>query len=157
MPQVNPVPPGPNLIPSLVVKGGKQAIEFYKRAFGAQDHGAMYMPDGSLMHGEMTIGNGRFMLGEESPEWGALSPQKLGGSPVSIHIYTDDCDALFQRATAAGAKPKMPPADMFWGDRYARVVDPFGHEWGILTHKEDVSPAEMDQRAKDWMASMAKK
>ena len=108
------------------------------------------------MHAEIQIGDSRIMLGEESPEMGTVSPQTLNGSPVSLNLYVDNCDALYQRAVGAGAKPTAPPADMFWGDRYGKVTDPFGHTWGILTHKEDVSPAEMDKRAREWMSSMAK-
>jgi uncharacterized glyoxalase superfamily protein PhnB len=118
----------------------------------------MYMPDGvKLMHAELEIGDSRIMLGDESPDMGAVSPQALGGTPVSLNLYTEDCDAMYQRAVGAGATPKMPPADMFWGDRYGKVVDPFGHSWGILTHKEDVSEAEMNRRAQEWMSAMAKK
>ena len=109
------------------------------------------------MHAEIQIGDSRIMFGEENPEMGAASPQALNGSPVSLNLYVDNCDAWFKRAVTAGAKPSMPPADMFWGDRYGKVTDPFGHNWGILTHKEDVSSTEMDKRAKGWMSSMAKK
>ena len=158
MAQVSYIPTGYHSVtPSLVVRGGKRALEFYKQAFGAKELGAMYMPDGEkLMHTEIQIGDSRIMLGEESPEMGTVSPQTLNGSPVSLNLYVDNCDALYQRAVGAGAKPTAPPADMFWGDRYGKVTDPFGHTWGILTHKEDVSPAEMDKRAREWMSSMAK-
>jgi PhnB protein len=108
------------------------------------------------MHAEIQIGDSRIMLGEESPEMGARSPQTLGGSPVSLNIYVEDCDAQYQRALSAGATSAMPPADMFWGDRYAKVTDPFGHVWGLLTHQEDVSEQEMGKRAQEWMSSMAK-
>ena len=158
MAQVSYIPTGYHSVtPSLVVRGGKRALEFYKQAFGAKELGAMYMPDGEkLMHAEIQIGDSRIMLGEESPEMGTVSPQTLNGSPVSLNLYVDNCDALYQRAVGSGAKPTAPPADMFWGDRYGKVTDPFGHTWGILTHKEDVSPAEMDKRAREWMSSMAK-
>jgi PhnB protein len=154
---VNFIPTGYHTVtPALVVRGGKKAIEFYKQAFGAKELGAMYMPDGEkLMHAEIQIGDSRIMLGEESPEMGATSPQALGGSPTSLNLYVDNCDAWYDRAIKAGAKSNMAPADMFWGDRYGKVVDPFGHYWGILTHKEDVSPADMDRRAKEWMSAMA--
>ena len=159
MAKVNFIPTGYHTVtPSLVVRGGKRAIEFYKQAFGAKELGAMYMPDGEkLMHAEIQIGDSRVMLGEESPEMGAVSPQTLGGTPASLNLYVEDCDAAFNRAVSAGAKPSMPPSDMFWGDRYGKVTDPFGHSWGILTHKEDVSEKEMGKRAQEWMSTMAKK
>ena len=158
MAQVNYIPTGYHTVtPTLIVRGGKRALEFYKQAFGARELAAMYMPDGeTLMHAEIQIGDSRVMLGEESPEMGAVSPQALNGSPVSLNLYVDNCDAWFQRAVGAGARASSPPADMFWGDRYGKVTDPFGHIWGILTHKEDVSPAEMDKRAREWMSSAAK-
>ena len=157
MANVNPIPTGYHTVtPALVVRNGKQALEFYKQAFGANVLGAMYMPDGKLMHAEIQIGDSRIMLGEESPEMGAVSPQTLGGTPVALNIYTEDCDALFKRAIGAGATAKMPPADMFWGDRYGKVGDPFGHGWGILTRKENVSEADMGRRAQEWMSSMKK-
>ena len=158
MTKVNPIPTGYHTVtPSLIVRGGKQALEFYQKALGAKVLGAMYMPDGqSLMHAEIQVGDSRIMLGDESREMGNLSPQTLGGTPVSLNIYTEDCDALFKRAVDAGATPKMPPADMFWGDRYCKITDPFGHGWGILTHKEDVSEAEMGKRAQEWMSAQAK-
>jgi PhnB protein len=159
MAKVSHIPTGYHTVtPSLVVRGGKQALEFYKKAFGAKELGAMYMPDGQkLMHAEIQIGDSRIMLGEESPEMGNVSPQTLGGTPVTLNIYTEDCDALYNRAVGAGATPKMPPADMFWGDRYGKVTDPFGHGWGILTHQEDVNEADMERRAHEWMSSVSKK
>jgi PhnB protein len=159
MANVKPIPEGNHTItPSLVVKNGKKAIEFYKIAFGAKELGTMLGPDGQkVMHAELQIGDSKIYLGDEAPEMGAVSPQTLGGSPVSLNIYTEDCDAMFRRALAAGATVKMPLEDMFWGDRYGKLADPFGHTWGIATHKEDVSPEEMDKRAKEWMAAAAKK
>jgi PhnB protein len=158
MAKVKFIPEGYHTVtPSLVVKGGKKAIDFYKAAFGAKELGTMYNLDGkSVMHAELQIGDSRIMLGDESKEMGALSPQTIGGTPVSLNIYVEDCDATIKKAVAAGATLKMPPADMFWGDRYGKVQDPFGHGWGILTHKEDVSPADMEKRGKEWMTSMAK-
>ena len=122
MPNVKPIPEGHHTITaSLIVKGGKKAIEFYKAAFGAQELGVMLGPNGqSVMHAELKIGDSIIFVGDEMPEMGMSSPQTLGGSPVSLHIYTEDCDALFNRAVAAGATVKMPVADMFWGDRAAR-------------------------------------
>src|SRR5436309_10225913 len=128
MSKVNPIPPGYHTVtPALVVRGGKQAIEFYKKALGAKELGAMYMPDGQkLMHAEIQIGDSRIMLGDESPDMGALSPQTLGGTAVSLNIYTEDCDALFKHAVAAGATPQIDPAALFSGDRYRNVTAPFG-------------------------------
>jgi PhnB protein len=159
MAKVNFIPPGYHTVtPSLVVKGGKRALEFYEKAFGAKMLGTMYMPDGeTVMHAEFQIGDSIIMLGEESPEMGAVSPQTLGGTPASLNLYVEDCDALYKQALTAGATSKMEPADMFWGDRYCKVTDPFGHSWGILTHKEDVSEQDMGKRAQEWMSSMAKK
>jgi uncharacterized glyoxalase superfamily protein PhnB len=158
MAKVKPIPEGNHTVTAaLVVKGGKKAIEFYKSAFGAKELGVMYGPDGrSVMHAELKIGDTKIYLGDEAPEMGAVSPQTLGGSPVSLNIYTEDCDAMFKRAVAAGAKERMPLADMFWGDRYGKVTDPFGHIWGIATHKEDVSEEEIRKRGKEWMAANAK-
>ncbi len=159
MAKVSPIPEGSHTItPGLVVKDGKKALEYYKNALGAQVLDVMYGPDGnSVMHAELKLGDSKFYLGDEMPEMGALSPQTLGGSAVSINIYTEDCDALFKRAVAAGGTVKAPLTDMFWGDRYGKITDPFGHHWGIATHKEDVSKADMEKRGKEWMAEMAKK
>ena len=155
---VKPIPEGTHSVTaSLIVRGGKQAIEFYKKAFGAQELGIMLMPDGrGVMHAEIKIGDTKLFLSDEMPAMGSKSPQTLGGSPVSLNYYATDCDAVFARAVGAGATADSPPSDMFWGDRYAKVTDPFGHQWGILTHKEDLSPQEMERRAKEAMAAMAK-
>ena len=159
MAKVSPIPEGNHSVTAgLVVKGGKKAIEFYKAAFGARELAVMLGPDGrSVMHAELKIGDTKIYLGDEYPDMGAVSPQTLGGSPVSLNIYTEDCDAMFKSAVAAGATVKMPLADMFWGDRYGKVSDPFGHTWGIMTHKEDMTPEEMEKRGKEAMAAMMKK
>jgi uncharacterized glyoxalase superfamily protein PhnB len=159
MANVKPIPEGNHTVTAgLVVKGARKAIEFYKSAFGARELSVAPGPDGtSVMHAELQIGDTKIYLGDESPEMGAVSPQTLGGSPVSLNIYTEDCDAMFKRAVAAGATVKMPLADMFWGDRYGKIVDPFGHNWGIATHQEDVSTPEMEKRMKEAFAAMAKK
>jgi len=159
MAQVKPIPEGNHTVTAgLVVKGAQKAIEFYKAAFGAKELSVMLGPDGrSVMHAELKIGDTKIYLGDEYPDFGAVSPQTLGGSPVSLNIYTEDCDAIFKRAVAAGATVKMPLDNMFWGDRYGKLTDPFGHEWGIATHKEDVSEEEMEKRGKEWMAAMARK
>ena len=135
-----------SLTPYLVCKGAAKAIEFYARAFGAQETVRMPGPHGSIMHAEVKIGNSMLMLSDENKERGQLSPESIGGSACSIMLYADDVDQVFNRAVAAGAKAEMPPADMFWGDRMGNIVDPFGHKWAIATHKEDVSPEEMKKR-----------
>ena len=135
-----------SLTPYLVCKGAAKAIEFYAKAFGAEEVVRMPGPHGSIAHAEVRIGNSMLMLSDENKERGQLSPESIGGTPCSIMLYADDVDAVFKRAVAAGSKAVMPPADMFWGDRMGNLVDPFGHKWAIATHKEDVSPAEMEKR-----------
>jgi uncharacterized glyoxalase superfamily protein PhnB len=148
---VKAVPDGYNtLTPYLVCQGADDAIRFYSEAFGATEMVRMPGPAGSVMHAELRMGTSVLMLSDENPDRGALSPQTVGGSPVSIFIYTEDVDALYARAVKAGARGVAPPADMFWGDRFAQLVDPFGHSWAMATHTEDVSPEEMGKR----MASM---
>ncbi len=133
------------IVPHLVVKGASEAIEFYKRAFGAVEH--CRIPDQSpaganrLMHASVQIGDSRLYLVDEMPEHGCLGPN--GSSPVTIHLNVTDVDATFERAVEAGATPIMPPADMFWGDRYGRLIDPFGHHWSMAEHVEDLSPEQM--------------
>ena len=104
-------------------------------------------PDGSIAHAELQIGNSRFMLGTESPQMGSRSPETLKGTPVGLFLYLEDVDTAYKRAVDAGAKAQQPPQDMFWGDRYGKVADPFGHEWQLATHKEDVTPEEVGRRA----------
>ena len=136
-----------SVTPHLVVRGAARAIEFYKRAFGAEE--AMRMPsrDGQkVMHAELRIGDSLVFLNDEFPEMGARAPESLGGTPVTLHLYVQDADAVFARAVAAGARPLMPLQDMFWGDRYGKLADPFGHEWAIATHKEDLTPEEIGKR-----------
>jgi PhnB protein len=135
-----------SLTPYLVCKGAAKAIEFYGKAFGAQEMVRMPGPNGSIAHAEVKIGNSMLMLADENKERGHLSPDSIGGTASSIMFYADDVDEVFKRAVAAGAKVEMPPADMFWGDRMGNLVDPFGHKWAIATHKEDVSPEEMEKR-----------
>ncbi|QRN94403.1 VOC family protein [Archangium violaceum] len=146
--KVQPIPKGYHVItPSLVVRGAAQAIEFYKKAFGAKDLSRMNGPDGKVLHAEIKIGDSIVMLGDEFPNMGAKSPESVGGTSSSLMIYTRDVDALFNQAVAAGAKVSMPVSDMFWGDRYGTVIDPFGHQWQLATHKEDITPKEMARRA----------
>ena len=135
-----------SLTPYLVCKGAEKAIGFYSKVFGAQEIMRMPGPGGQIMHAEVRIGNSILMLSDENKERGALSPETIGGTATSIMFYTDDVDAVYNRAVSAGAKGEMPPADMFWGDRMGNLVDPFGHKWAIATHKEDVSPDEMQKR-----------
>ena len=145
---MKPVPAGYHTVtPHLVVRDAAKAIDFYAAAFGAEELYRMPGPDGAVMHAELMIGDSRVMLGEEAPQMGALSPQTIGGSPVSLLLYVKDVDASFTRAGQAGCTIQMPPTDMFWGDRYGKVQDPFGHQWALATHKEDVTPEEMHRRA----------
>ncbi len=139
------------ITPHLVVKGANNAIEFYKKAFGAVEHGRMPTPDGAIMHAEMQIGDSCFFLNDEM--MGAKSPQSLSGSAVTIHLYVEDVDGLWNQAVAAGCQVAMPLADMFWGDRYGMLFDPFGHVWSLASHIEDVPPEEMGQRAAAAMAA----
>lgn len=145
---VDPIPDGFSTItPHLVVDGAAEAIEFYKKAFGAEELSRLLGPGGKLMHAEIRIGDSRLLLVDEFPEWGKKGPGALGGSPVTIHIYVADADSLFTRAVAAGATVTMPLEDMFWGDRYGRLEDPFGHHWSIATRIENLSAEEITARA----------
>jgi uncharacterized glyoxalase superfamily protein PhnB len=144
MTKPKPIPEGLHTItPSLKLKDAAKAIEFYKEAFGATERGRFEMPGGAIMHAEITIGDSVVMVAEEMPEMGAKGPMTLGGTPVRLHIYTEDVDSLFARATKAGATVMMPVADQFWGDRYGVLADPFGHEWSIATHTKDLTVDEM--------------
>jgi len=131
---------------SLTTSDANAAIAFYKAAFGAQDKSLMNTPDGKVLHAELTIGNSVLMLSDEFPDQGGTSATTLGGSPVTIHMYTEDVDAAFATATGAGGKETMPIAVMFWGDKYGMIVDPAGFPWGLATHVEDVSPEDMQKR-----------
>ena len=154
---VQPIPEGFNTVSTyLIVKDAKKAIDFYQMAFGAEAGVHMPGPDGSgTLHPEVRIGNSTVMLTDENPQWEMKSPETLGGTPASLHIYVTDADAAFQRAVDAGCTVMAPLMDMFWGDRYGKVIDPFGHQWGISTHIEDVPPEEMGARAKAFFAQMA--
>lgn len=147
--QVKPIPDDMHtLTPYLVCAGAADAMAWYQRAFGAVDCGRLEGPDGKLMHGMVRIGDSALMLSDENEEWGAVGPRKLGNTPVTIHLYVEDVDAAFERAVKEGATAKMPPADMFWGDRFCNIIDPFGHSWSIATHIREVSPEEMQAAAK---------
>lgn len=143
------------LTPYLAVDNAAEAIEFYKRAFGAEERLRMPAPDGSIMHAELRIGDSVVMMGDENPDLGAPSPKTLGGSPAGVMIYVEDVDATFERAVAAGAKEEAPPMDMFWGDRFGKLVDPFGHKWSLATHIEDVGEEEMAKRAAAFTEEMS--
>ena len=150
MSKVKPVPEGMNTVtPHLVCKGAAQAIEFYKKAFGAEERVRLDTPDGKkVLHASLRIGDSAIMLADEFPDWGSVGPETLKGTPVVIHLYVKDADSVFDQAVKAGATVKMPLEDMFWGDRYGQLRDPFGHSWSIATHVRDVSLEEMEQAAK---------
>lgn len=149
MSTVQAIPAGMTAItPHLVCRDAAKAIEFYQQAFGAVEYGRLPTPDGKLMHALINIGGACLMLVDEFVDQGVFSPLGLNGSPVTIHLYVTDADATFAKAVAAGAKVTMPLADMFWGDRYGRLLDPFGHQWSVATHIRDVSPAEMAEASK---------
>jgi PhnB protein len=137
---------GRGLTPHAVVKGAAQAVQFYVEAFGARELYRLSEPDGKIGHAELAIGDGKLMLADEYPDWGALSPSSIGGSPVSMHLYVDDVDAIVERAAALGATVLRQAKDEFFGDRVATLVDPFGHRWQLATRKEEVTPAEMQKR-----------
>lgn len=144
MTTVQAIPPGMTAItPHLTCRNAAAAIDFYKQAFGAVECARLPSPDGKLAHAQLNIGGASLMLVDEYAEQGMLSPQALNGSPVTIHLYVVDADTTFAQAIAAGASVTMPLTDMFWGDRYGRLVDPFGHHWSVATHQRDLSPAEI--------------
>ncbi|MPZ46397.1 MAG: VOC family protein [Betaproteobacteria bacterium] len=144
--RVNTIPDGMHSVtPHLVCAGASAAIEFYKKAFGAEELARLPGPDGKLMHALIRIGDSPVMLVDEFPAWDALGPKTLKGSPVTLHLYVDDVDAFVQRAVDAGARVTAPPSDMFWGDRYGKLEDPFGHHWSVATHIRDVSGEELQQ------------
>jgi uncharacterized glyoxalase superfamily protein PhnB len=143
-PVLKPIPEGMHsLTPHLVCAGAADAISFYKRAFKAIEQARLPGPDGKLMHAAVKIGDSTLMLVDENPQWGSLGPKALKGSPVTIHLYVPDVDATVAQAVAAGAKVTMPVADMFWGDRYGQLEDPFGHRWSVATHTRDLTSEEI--------------
>jgi uncharacterized glyoxalase superfamily protein PhnB len=154
---VKRVPDGYHRVtPHLVVRDAAAAIEFYKKAFGATERGRFAGPDGKVLHAEIQIGDSRLFLNDEFPEMGALSPLGFKGTSVTLHLYVDDVDRQFQQAVDAGAEVVMPLADQFWGDRYGLVKDPFGHQWSIASHMEDLSPSQLQERGAKAMAEMGK-
>jgi PhnB protein len=151
-----PVPEGYHTVtPYLAVEDAARAIEFYTRAFGAKEAVRMDAPGGKIGHAELEIGDSRIMLSDPFPQASTKPPKELGGTSFSVMMYVQDVDAAFKRAVDAGATVSMELADMFWGDRFGTVTDPFGHSWSLATHVEDVPPEEMAERAKAAMAQMA--
>lgn len=150
-----PIPDGFHTVtPHLVCAGAAKAIEFYKAAFGASEIDRLAGPGGALMHAAIRIGDSIVFLVDEMPQWGSLGPLARGGSSVTIHLYVADVDAAFAKAVTAGCTVKMPVTDMFWGDRYGQVTDPFGHSWSLATHKRDLTQAEIEEGFKAMAAQM---
>ena len=153
MPQ--PIPEGySTLNPYLAVEDASSAIDFYQRAFGAKERSRMPGPGGAIMHAELEIGDSVLMLSDPFPQASTKPPKELGGTTVSLMLYVEDTDATYRQAIDAGATSLMEPDDMFWGDRFGSVQDPFGHSWTIATHVEGVSPEEMQRRSEEWMSQM---
>ncbi len=147
-PAAKPIPEGyHSLTPFLICKNAVQALEFYKRAFGAEELSRLVGPDGGLMHAALRIGDSVLMLTDECPQMGAFSPEHYGGTGVTVHLSVADADASFARATAAGATPLMPVTEMFWGARYGVFKDPYGHGWSVATQVKDLSPEEIQANA----------
>jgi PhnB protein len=154
--RVTAVPKGyTSLTAGLVLKDSRPAIDWYQKVFGAKVKVRMDMPDGRVMHAELKIGDSVLMLGDEAPQMGISSAETLGDSGASVMLYVKDCDAVYARAVAAGAKPLMPLADMFWGDRFGQFVDPFKHRWAVATHQKDLTPKQMRTAAAEAMKQMA--
>lgn len=154
---VQAIPTGYHTVtPHMTVRDAARAIEFYKQAFGAVEKGVMNGPDGKVMHAELRIGDSIVMLADEFPEMGSMSPLSTGAAGMGLHIYVEDVDSAFDRAVKAGAKVEMPVSDMFWGDRYGKLADPFGHKWSIATHKADLTMEEMEHGMKAMMKEMPK-
>lgn len=152
--QVKPIPEGYHTItPSLVINGAAKAIEFYKQALGAEELGRMTTPDGShIAHAELKIGDSIIFINDEFPEMGGKSPQTLGGTPTSFHLYVKDADASYARAVEAGATSIMPVAEAFWGDRFGMVADPFGHTWAFATHVKDLTHEEVVRASQEFFS-----
>jgi PhnB protein len=150
---VKPIPEGMHSVtPHLVCAGAADAIEFYKKAFGAVEDARMAGPEGKVMHAQITIGDSHVMLADDVPDWGSVGPKALGGTPVTLHLYVPNADEVFQRALDAGATVKMPIGDAFWGDRYGILTDPFGHSWSVATHMKDMTPEEMAEAGRQAMS-----
>ena len=156
--KVKAIPQGYHTVtPNVIVREASKAIDFYKKAFGAQETVRMLGPGGAIMHAELKIGNSVVMLADEMPEMGAKSPKGYGGSPVSFYVYVEDVDTAWKRAVGAGAKATMPLTDMFWGDRTGRLEDPFGHSWSLAQHVKDLTPEQMKQGQEAFMAQTQRK
>jgi PhnB protein len=150
-----PIPDGYHTItPNVIVDDGASAMEFYKRAFGAQELMRMPGPDGRIMHAELQIGDSRFMLCDEMPDMDVRSPKFYNGSPVGFYLYFEDVDKAWQRALDAGAKQVSPLEDMFWGDRTGRLQDPFGHKWTLAQHVQDLTPEEIEKGQEAFFAQL---
>jgi PhnB protein len=151
-----PIPDGYHTVtPYIPVDGAADAIEYYKRAFGAKERMRMNGPDGSIAHAEIEIGDSLVIVSDPFPQSTVKSPRSLGGTSASIFLYVEDVDAVVKQAVDAGAEIVMKPQDQFWGDRFGTITDPFGHTWSVATHIEDVPPKEMAERAKAAMAAMS--
>jgi PhnB protein len=151
---VNPIPEDyPRVTPYLIVDGAADAIDFYKTVLGAAERVRMEGPEGKVGHAELELGNSVIMLADEHPEMDAHGPKSVGGTPVSLHVYVEDADSVFERATEAGAKSLRAVEDKFYGDRSGSFEDPFGHQWHVATHVEDVPPDEMSKRAEEAAAA----
>ena len=149
------IPEGHHSIsPYLICRGADRAIEFYKKAFGAKEISRMPGPEGKIMHAEILIGDSVVMISDELPIMKVHFSPTGESAPISLMLYVEDVDAVFKQAVGAGARTEMPPQDMFWGDRYGKVVDPFGHRWGMATHKEDLSPEEIQKRQEEFFAKV---
>ncbi|HEY7507491.1 MAG TPA: VOC family protein [Nitrososphaera sp.] len=156
--KVSPIPKGyHSVIPSITVKNAEQAIEFYKKAFGAKEKGKFYMPNTrTILHAELRIGDSAVMLNDEMPEMKALSPPSVGGPSSSLYVFVNNVDKVFDQAVRAGATPAMPVMDVFWGDRMGQLVDPYGHVWMLATHKKDLSKKQVEKAGAEFFASMQK-
>jgi uncharacterized glyoxalase superfamily protein PhnB len=141
-----------SVTPNLMVSGAPNAIDFYKKALGAEERGRFAAPDGTIMHAEIKIGDSIIMLGEEMPEHGGKSPKSLGGTPVALFVYQDNVDTAWRRAIDAGGKEIMPLIDQFWGDRAGCFEDPFGHRWWLAQHIRDMTPEELNQAAEQFFS-----
>jgi PhnB protein len=154
MPTVKPIPDGYHSVtPYLCLKNADAAIKFYEKAFGAKEIMRMPTPGGGVAHAEISMGDSRIMLSDEMPAWGNKSAETLGGSPISLAVYVENVDSAFDQAVKAGATVKRPVEDQFYGDRAGTLMDPFGYQWSLMTHKEDVSSEEMQKRMKKMFAA----
>ncbi len=147
-----PIPPGYNtLSPAIIVKDANAAIEYYKKVFNAKEVHRLAGPDGKIMHAGLQVGNSTLMLCDANPAWNARDPKTLGGTPVGIYVYVENVDEVFARAIKEGGQVEMPVDNQFWGDRAGKFVDPYGHQWHVATHVEDLTPEQIGQRAKQAM------